>query len=170
MSLEQPTILLTTDTTEDTAPGAVLVFPLPVGVTSADLLPGQTVYLEVYGRAFDGLAVDLSAPDAVSVTWAADAPYPLPPGEYNVAFQTTAPQGMPDDVGQVAAQAPVVLVAQEVDPATIDLPGLATAYNGMVAAHDELATAHNNLVAAMQAANLMAPAAVATAAKRKTKK
>jgi len=169
MAIEQPTVLLKAVTTEDTAAGGVLVFPLGGGLTAADLLAGQTVYLTVYSRDFTGLATTISDVSA-DVTWPADAPYPLPPGEYNCEFQTTAPQELPEDVGQAAAVAPVVLVAQAVDPATIDLPGLATAYNTAVAAHDELATQLNALLGSLQAANLMAPAAVATKAKTRAKK
>jgi hypothetical protein len=150
----QASVILTTDTVVDTAPGEPLDFPVPIGMTAADFLAGQTVYLEVYGRRFEGLATDFM--DAVaSVTWAADAPYPLPPGEYNIEFQTSAPKELPSSAGQVAAQAPVVLVAPAVDPAA-DLPTLVAAYNECVAAHDELATAHNALIAAMKASGLMA--------------
>lgn len=168
MSIDQPTVVLTTDTTEDIAAGGLVVFLLSGGLTAADLLAGQTVYLTAYGREFHDLATSITDVSA-DVTWPADAPYPLPIGEYNCEFKTTMPAeggGLPPGLSQVAAQTPVVLVAQAVDPVTIDLPGLATAYNTAVAAHDELATAHNQLIAAMQASGVMASAVVA----RKTKK
>ena len=167
--MTQPSVILKANNAADIDPGGVLSFPMN-GLTAADLLAGQTVYLTVYSREFTGLATAISDTSA-DVTWPADAPYPLPPGEYNCEFQTSAPKGLPADVSQAAAQSAVVLVAQAVDPATIDLPGLATAYNTCVAAHDELATAFNGLLASLQAANLMAPAApAALTAKSKAKK
>jgi hypothetical protein len=170
MSIDQPTVILKAVTTADTDVGGTIVFPYQPPLTQADLAATQTVYIEVYGRVFDGLVVTVGA-DSADVTWPADAPYPLPAGEYNVSFLTSEPAGLPEDSGQAAAVAPVVLVAQAVDPATIDLPGLATAYNTAVAAHDELATQFNALLLSLQAANLMAPAApVALSAKTKAKK
>lgn len=171
MAIEQESIVLTTTTIEELAPGGVLSFALPVGVVAADLVAGQTVYLTAYEREFHDLAATFTDTTA-DVTWAADAPYPLPIGEYNCEFQTTYVKegeggGLPPGISQVAAQPVVTLVAPAVDPATIDLPGLATAYNAAVAAHDELATAHNALIAAMQASGVMAASAVATKAKAK---
>lgn len=168
MTINQASVVLKAVTTEDTLAGGLVAFPLVAGLTPEDLLAGQTVYIEVYGRQFTGLAVAIDA-EAASVTWPADAPYPLPPGEYNCEFLTTMPAeggGLPPGLTQVAAQTPVVLVAQEVDPAA-DLATLTAAYNGMVAAHDELATAHNGLIAAMQASGVMAAGVVATKAKAK---
>lgn len=166
----QPTVNLKAVTTEDTAAGGTLVFAYVPPLVQADLAATQTVYIEVYGRVFDGLVVTVGA-DSADVTWPADAPYPLPAGEYTVSFLTSAPAGLPDDAGQAAAVAPVVLVAQAVDPATIDLPGLATAYNTAVAAHDELATQFNALLGSLQASGLMASAPVAlSATKAKAKK
>lgn len=170
--IEQATVILTSVTTDDTAAGGTLLFPLVAPLTAADLAADQTVYIEVYGRVFDSLAVAIDDTGA-TVTWPADAPYPLPAGEYSVEFKTSAPGELPTDAGQAAAVAPVTKVAAEVDPETVDLPGLATAYNGMVAAHDELATQFNALLSALQAANLMAPAAAPpakSAAKSKSKK
>lgn len=170
MSIEQSTVNLKAVTTEDTAAGGIVTFPYPVELTAADLAATQTVYIEVYGRVFDGLAVTVGAASA-DVAWPGDAPYPLPAGEYIVSFQTSAPSALPEDAGQAAAVAPVVLVAQAVDPATIDLPGLATAYNTAVAAHDELATQFNALLASLQASGLMASAPVVlSATKAKAKK
>lgn len=154
MSL-QSTITLTTDTIEDTPPGGVLFFALPDPVTTADLAAGQTVYLTVYSREFPGLATDLSTPDKAGVIWPADAPYPLPIGEYNCEFRTSAPEELPADAGQSAYVADVVLVAQEVAP-DADLPTLVAAYNGAVAAHDEVATQLNSLLHSLQDAGLMA--------------
>jgi len=156
MSIDQPTVNLKAVTTADTDAGGIITFPFLAGMTQADLAATQTVYIEVYGRVFDGLAVTVGTTSA-DVAWPGDAPYPLPAGEYTVSFQTSMPAGLPEDAGQAAAVAPVVLVAQAVDPATIDLPGLATAYNTAVAAHDELATQFNALLASLQASGLMAP-------------
>jgi hypothetical protein len=174
MAIEQESVTLTTITHEELAPGGVLSFALPAGVEAADMLAGQTVYLTAYEREFHDLPVAFTDTTA-DVTWPADAPYPLPIGEYNCEFQTTYVKegeggGLPPGISQVAAQSAVTLVAQAVDPATIDLPGLATAYNTAVAAHDELATAHNALIAAMQASGVMAASAVATKSKAKAKK
>lgn len=155
MTIEQSSVTLTARTNADTVPGDSLAFPIPPPGDSSMLAAGQTVYLTVYTRDFPDLAVDLSAPDAVSVIWPADAPYPLPPGEYNCEFRTTAPEELPPDAGQAASVADVVLVAQEV-AADADLATLTAAYNGAVAAHDELATQFNTLLANLRAAGLMA--------------
>jgi hypothetical protein len=171
--ITQPTVVLTTDTTADIEPGGIVSFPFVAGLTADDLLADQTVYLTTYGREFHDLAVTITDVSA-DVTWPADAPYPLPIGEYNCEFETTAPKegggGLPPGLSQVAAQPVVTLVAQAVDdPATVDLVTLATAYNTAVAAHDELATKYNGLLAAMQASGVMAPSAVATKSKKARK-
>lgn len=167
----QATAILKTTLATETPRGDWFVFPIPAPHSSADFAAGQTVYLEVYARVFSGLAVNVTGVTYLAVNWPLNAPYPLPPGTYNCEFQTTEGGSLPADVSQVAPQAPVVLVAQEVDPATVDLEGLATAYNGVVAAHDELATAYNGLLTAMQTAGLMVTITrVATEAPTKTSK
>jgi hypothetical protein len=170
--ITQPTVILTTDLAEDVAPGGIVSFSFAGVLTADDLLDGQLVYLTAYSREFHDLAVTLTETSA-DVTWPADAPYPLPVGEYNCEFETTAPKegggGLPPGLSQVAAQPVVTLVAQAVDSATIDLVGLADAYNTCVAAHDELATAYNGLLAAMQASGVMAASAVATKSKKTRK-
>jgi hypothetical protein len=143
----QATAILTSTTTDETAQGATLVFPYPVGAEASDFKAGQTVYIEVYSRQFDGLAVSL-AEDGAVVTWPSDAPYPLPAGTYSVEFQTSAPQGLPDDVNQAVG---VPLVEFSVTPAVAiaadaDLPTTVAAYNDLVKAHNDLATAHADLV------------------------
>lgn len=174
MAIEQESVILTTDTVEDIAPGGIVSFSFAGVLTADDLLAGQLVYLTTYGREFHDLTVTFTDVSA-DVTWPADAPYPLPIGEYNCEFQTTYVKegeggGLPPGLSQVSAQPVATLVAQAVDPATIDLVGLATAYNTAVAAHDELATLHNGLIAAMQASGVMAASAVATKAKSKARK
>jgi hypothetical protein len=172
--INQPTVILTTDTTEEIAAGGTVSFPFVPALTADDLLADQTVYLTAYSREFPDLAVTITETSA-DVTWPADAPYPLPIGEYNCEFQTTYVKegeggGLPPGLSQVAAQPVVTLVAQAVDdPATVDLVTLATAYNTAVAAHDELATKYNGLLAAMQASGVMAPSAVATKSKKARK-
>lgn len=161
----QPTALLTTTTTADTAPGATLDFPLPVGTDAVHFLADQTVYLEVYARRFEGLSVTFTD-DVATVTWPADAPYPLPVDEYYVEVQTNAPQGLPDDVGQAAHVPPVTGVADTIpiaiDPAA-DLAAAVAAINILTECCIELLglsggnkNITNMLLANLQAANLMA--------------
>lgn len=174
----QATAILTSVTTADTAPGGTLDFPLPEGTVASDFLAGQTVYIEVYSRVFDGLAVVLTDA-AATVTWPADAPYPLPAGTYQVEFQTSAPQGLPDDVSQAVGVpivpfgvAPAVAIA-----ADADLPTAVAAINELVKTCNDLATAlsdvitsHNALVANLQVAGLVLPTAPAKKATKSTAK
>lgn len=156
MTSTQSAVMLTTDTTAETAPGAILLFQLPEGFTTADLDHDQTVSLTVYARDFTDLATDWTDATAAGVVWPADAPYPLPAGEYNVLFKTPYPSELPDNAMQAPFVADVVLVAQEV-AADADLATLTAAYNGAVAAHDELATQFNQLLHSLRASGQMAP-------------
>lgn len=132
MALVQPTITLTVVTKTTIAKGGALTFKMPPSTTTADLDHTQTANLQVYSRLFTGLAVDVSQPLSVSVVWPADAPYTLPPGEYNVEFRTSVPVGI-SEAYQLDFQADAATVI----PA-VTLPNLAAAYNALVAEYNGL--------------------------------
>lgn len=174
----QATAILISVTTAETAPGDKLVFPYPVGAQASDFQAGQTVYIEVYSRVFDGLVVTLPA-DGAEVTWPADAPYPLPAGEYQVEFKTNAASALPDDVKQAVGVpivefgvTPAVAIAEDADLATT-----VAAYNDLVKAHNDLATVTGNLTTSfnafvlnMQEAGLVQESAPAPATTKTTAK
>lgn len=68
------------------ATAAAATFTVPYGnEAQADFTEGQSVTLSVYGRTFTIATVTFGA-SAATLTWPADAPYALPPGEYYIDF------------------------------------------------------------------------------------
>lgn len=64
----------------------------------ADFVAGQTVTVTVYLRDFT-CAVTFGASEA-TVTWPADAPYSLPPGEYNIEFDLVGGDRLSPDAAE----------------------------------------------------------------------
>lgn len=124
MAVNQRTVILNSVVSTPVAAGGTLSFPYVPPLVQADLLVGQTVYIEVYARVFSGLVTAIGA-SAATVTWPAGAPYPLPIGTYAVSFQTTMPQGLPSDVQQAAHLAALAGAA--------DLPTAVAGINAIIA-------------------------------------
>lgn len=97
-------VSLTTKTTANTLPGVVFFFALPIGATAGSFLRDQLVSVQVYGRLFTGLTTLFGS--AIGVNWPANAPYALPPGEYNIDFTLKEPSALPAGTLQVASQKP----------------------------------------------------------------